>query len=144
MIITEKHYRAIEYLVEGRSITDIAKLIGVERKTIYNWMDKGEFKAELHKRKQGIKAEAEERLDSRLNLYIVELHDIAMNSKSDKVKHDSLCYLIDRILGKPTKRISNVDEDNDELNSKILDIEEIIKSLDVKEENENEVDIELA
>lgn len=133
MLITEKHCKAIELIVEGRNITDVAKIIGVERKTIYNWLEKAEFKVELHKRKQCLKLEAEERLDSRLNQYIEELHNMAMCGKSEKIKHDSLCYLVDRILGKPTSKVINIEELEQEVKDKVIDIDNIIQELDVKE-----------
>ena len=48
--LNEKQLKAIELLVQGETITDVANIIGVSRISVSNWKNNNEiFKAELNK-----------------------------------------------------------------------------------------------
>lgn len=130
MDLTEKHFDAIELIVEGRTMVDVAKIVGIGRRTLYRWMEDGNFKAELHKRKQVLETEANEKICSRLDMYVEEMHKLAMTSKSDKVKQDALTYLMDRVLGRPTSKISNIEGNSDNSGTDIIDIDFVLKEID--------------
>ncbi len=128
MIITDVHLKAIEYIIEGKSMTDIAKICGVGRATLYNWLDNKDFKAELDKQRQDIKINIEAKVVSKLGVYLDELHKIATTSKNDKERRSACEYLVDRALGKSTTRVADVSEDENK--EKIEDIDSIIADLE--------------
>lgn len=128
MIISDVHLKAIQYIIEGKSMTDIAKICGIGRATLYNWLDNKEFKAELDKQRQDIKSNVSAKITNRLDGYIDELHRIAMTSKSEKEKRAALEYLVDRVLGKATTKVADVTENGD--NDKVEDIETMIADLE--------------
>lgn len=129
MIITEKHYNAIRMILEGSNMTDVAKSCGISRTTLYNWMDDKNFKAELDKAEQGIKADLNRNIGSKVKTCIEEMFNLAINSPSDKVRHDSLAYIIDRYLGRPTKVQQDITgEEEMQTNSK-ADIQEMLKKV---------------
>lgn len=130
MIITEKHYNAIRMILEGSNMTDVAKSCGISRTTLYNWMDDKNFKAELDKAEQGIKADLNRNIGSKAKTCIEEMFNLAINSPSDKVRHDSLAYIIDRYLGRPTSKISNIDGYNHDTGAETIDIELILNEID--------------
>lgn len=128
MIITENHIKAMSYIIEGKSMTDIAKICGVGRATLYNWLDNKEFKAELEKQRQDVKNNANTEIVNKLGCYIKILHEIATTSKNDKERRAACEYLVDRALGKATTRVADVSED--ENNEKVEDIESMIADLE--------------
>ena len=128
MIITENHIKAMSYIIEGKSMTDIAKICGVGRATLYNWLDNKEFKAELEKQRQDVKNNANTEIVNKLGCYIKILHEIATTSKNDKERRAACEYLVDRALGKSTTRVADVSED--EGKEKVEDIESMIADLE--------------
>lgn len=128
MIITENHIKAMSYIIEGKSMTDIAKICGVGRATLYNWLDNKEFKAELDKQRQDVKNNANTEIVNKLGCYIKILHEIATTSKNDKERRAACEYLVDRALGKSTTRVADVSEDDNK--EKVEDIESMIADLE--------------
>ena len=63
-------------------------------------------------------------------MYVEEMHKLAMTSKSDKVKQDALTYLMDRVLGRPTSKISNIEGNSDNSGADIIDIDFVLKEID--------------
>ena len=91
-----------------------------------------EFKAEIDKSIQGIKTGVDNKIASRLPVYVEELHRLAMTSSSEKVKKDVLEYLLNRVLGTPTRVQQDITEDtNKEDNS--INIDDIVQGIELKE-----------
>lgn len=124
-MLDENKEKAITYLLKGEAITDVAKLVGVNRGTIYNWLDDEEFKAELDRRRQEIVSKGNAILLAELNSSVERIKKIAVKSKSEKVKLDANTYLIDRVLGRTTTKVeTNAPKENaDKVNDDILDQE---------------------
>lgn len=113
-MLDEKKEKAITYLLKGEGPTEVAKIVGVVRATIYNWLNMEDFKAELDERRREIVSQG--------NRYVVGnlIHnlDIVQKIADDKcaLPHDRLgagTYLIDRVLGKTTTKIENKDSNGD-------------------------------
>ena len=122
-------------IAAGERIAEIARVIGVSRQSIYNWLDNEEFKAELDKTLQRIKSEGEQRILSDLNTYIDNIKYLATKARSEKTRLDANTYLTDRVLGKTTSKLE-IKEDNKqkEENINILDeIEEFEEDTEVTE-----------
>ena len=122
MQLGEKQYKVMELIIQGETISDIAKMMKVSRGTIYNWLDDENFKADLNKQRQEIKDASKERINANIGIYIGELHKIATTSQSEKARIEASVYLLNRVLGTPTRVQQDITEDtNKEDNSINID-----------------------
>lgn len=119
-ILDDRKTLAIQHLAEGeKTKTDIAKMIGVSRQALYNWLDDDEFRAELDRRLQQRKVLVEKIIDSKLENAVDQLIDLANTTENARVKAQTLQYIIDRGLGKAINRVemttdivnTNIDDD---------------------------------
>ena len=132
MQLGEKQYKVMELIIQGETISDIAKMMKVSRGTIYNWLDDENFKADLNKQRQEIKDASKERINANIGIYIGELHKIATTSQSEKARIEASVYLLNRVLGTPTKVQQDITEDtNKEDNS--INIDDIVQGIELKE-----------
>lgn len=123
-VITQQQSDMITMLIEGHSITDIAKKLNITRNTVYAWMKRDNINAELDKRKQELKSQGNQMILKDLSTYIGNIKDLA-NDKSDKrVSLAANQYLLNRIYGNPTCTTEdNNNENNDNLNENELEKE---------------------
>lgn len=122
----------MELIIQGETISDIAKMMKVSRGTIYNWLDDENFKADLNKQRQEIKDASKERINANIGIYIGELHKIATTSSSEKARIEASVYLLNRVLGTPTRVQQDITEDiNKEDNS--INIDDIVQGIELKE-----------
>ncbi|MCU6016641.1 helix-turn-helix domain-containing protein, partial [Clostridioides difficile] len=49
--LTEDQCNMVTLLITGTTVTETARIIGVNRKTIYNWMNKEHVRKEMDRRK---------------------------------------------------------------------------------------------
>ena len=132
MQLEEKQYKVMELIIQGETISDIAKMMKVSRGTIYNWLDDENFKADLNKQRQEIKDASKERINANIGIYIGELHKIATTSQSEKARIEASVYLLNRVLGTPTRVQQDITEDaNKEDNS--INIDDIVQGIELKE-----------
>lgn len=132
MQLGEKQYKVMELIIQGETISDIAKMMKVSRGTIYNWLDDENFKADLNKQRQEIKDASKERINANIGIYIGELHKIATTSQSEKARIEASVYLLNRVLGTPTRVQQDITEDaNKEDNS--INIDDIVQGIELKE-----------
>lgn len=99
--ITVEQDKMIEMLLAGMNISDISKKLNIARSTVYTWKDKIEIKAELDKRRQGLKKTAQARIVSDVCTYVDNMRDLACSSGDIRVKFQANKYLIDQCLGAP-------------------------------------------
>ena len=132
MQLGEKQYRAMELIIQGETISDIAKMLKVSRGTIYNWLDDENFKADLNKQRQEIKNASKERINACIGIYISELHKIATTSQSEKARIEASTYLLNRVLGTPTRVQQDITVEETKENNNI-DIDSVLQEIDLKE-----------
>ncbi|NFI38784.1 helix-turn-helix domain-containing protein [Clostridium botulinum] len=123
-VLTVKQSDMITMLIEGHSITDIAKKLNVTRNTIYAWMNKDNVKVELDKRKRELATQGNQIILKDLTTYIDNIKNLA-NDRSDKrVSLAANQYLLNRIYGNPTSVVEeNSNENNDNLDTNVLEEE---------------------
>ncbi|AVP61705.1 resolvase [Clostridium botulinum] len=123
-VLTVKQSDMITMLIEGHSITDIAKKLNVTRNTIYAWMNKDNVKAELDRRKRELAHQGNQIILKDLTTYIDNIKNLA-NDRSDKrVSLAANQYLLNRIYGNPTSVVEeNSNENNDNLDTNVLEEE---------------------
>jgi DNA-binding CsgD family transcriptional regulator len=135
-MLKENQIEAIDYLVVGgHTKSEIAKIVGIGERTLYNWLNNNEFKAEMHRRadifKSTIKGEAQAYMLNKIGQAMQNIVDIANNSDSDKVRLDANIWMYEAMLGKPTAKIEQSIDSNKDDNS--VDIDTLID--DIIEEN---------
>ena len=130
--------RAIDLIIKGETLSDVARLVGVSRQTVSFWKNSDEvFKAELEKSIQGLKSQVNARILDNMTPLMDKLIKIALKSSSDKTSLDAIIYALNRVCGTPTNKTQDVTEDNDK-DSKNTNIEDMLKAL-----NDNEKVIKL-
>jgi transposase len=139
MLLNQKHLDAIEELMKGENISNIAKKLKVSRASIYNWLDDEEFKRELDKRKQVISRNALNRVNIKVNEYLEGIEKIAKTTDNDNTALTAYGMLLDRALGKATAKqeieLSNTDNNTDvdldslleDKDSNVIDLDKIAK-----------------
>ncbi|MCW6105640.1 helix-turn-helix domain-containing protein [Clostridium sporogenes] len=123
-VLTVKQSDMVTMLIEGHSITDIAKKLNVTRNTIYAWMNKDNVKAELDRRKRELAHQGNQIILKDLTTYIDNIKNLA-NDRSDKrVSLAANQYLINRVYGNPTSVVEESKENNnDNLDTNVLEDE---------------------
>ncbi|WP_035293800.1 helix-turn-helix domain-containing protein [Clostridium sp. KNHs214] len=130
--LSQQQLKAIELLLKGTSINDIATITGVSRQTISTWKNKNEvFKAELDKSLQALKSEVNNRILLNIEPLVDKLVRIALKSKSDKTSLDAIIYAINRLCGTPTNKMQDVTDTKDDNNP--INIDDMLK--EIKEDN---------
>lgn len=101
-LITEEQSCMIDYIIQGKKITDISKLIGKSRNTIYNWLELDHVKEEMEQRQQEIKKQARGKIVSKVENCIDNLYEIATTCKDVRTKFQANKFLVEQILGTAT------------------------------------------
>lgn len=126
-----RQLKAIELLASGETIRVVADSVGVNRKTIYDWLKKENFKAELDRQVKELKSNIEKKLLSNVNPFLDELTKIALYSESDKTRLDAITYCINRLVGTPTKVQQDITgEDTKENNN--IDIDSVLEEIELE------------
>ena len=113
--------KAITLYLRGDKATDIAKVIGISRTTLYDWYGNSEFKAEVEKRRDDIKIQVSNYITNDLALYVDKMRKIALTGTSDRESAGACQYLIDRVLGKTTTKLDvTAKDDTDRVNGDVL------------------------
>ena len=119
-MLNDKQLECIELLMDGVNKTAIADKIKVNRKTIYGWLEKEEFKRELDRRKQLICNSAISDLKGSTRELLDEVKKLAYTAENEGIRLQALNSLLDRTLGKATSKqdisITNNDSVNEEVN----------------------------
>ncbi|ACA54988.1 carbon monoxide dehydrogenase [Clostridium botulinum] len=132
--LSQQQLKAIELLLKGTSINDIATITGVSRQTISTWKNKNEvFKAELDKSLQALKSEVNNKILLNIEPLVDKLVRIALKSNSDKTSLDAIIYAINRLCGTPTNKTQDMTSDKD--NDKEINIDALLS--EIKEDNNN-------
>ena len=127
-----RQLKAIELLASGETVRVVADSVGVNRKTVYDWLKKENFKAELDRQVKELKSNVEKKLLSNVNPFLDELTKIALYSESDKTRLDAITYCINRLVGTPTKVQQDITGEDTKENNKI-DIDSVLEEMDLKE-----------
>lgn len=129
MVWDEKKEKALELLVANQlNDTEIAKVVGCTRQTIWEWKNKAEFTAELTKRV----LEKKKRILEFGEVILYNSYEIALNKIAYDIEHGSprnslmaAMWWAEKIGGKPTTKvdISNVTENKDTIGADALEQE---------------------
>lgn len=120
--ISLQQYDMIALYLKGENISDIAKKLNVNRKTIYNWLDKDNVKAELDKRRRDLANQANQILMKDITTYIGNIQELARDKSDKRVCLAANQYLINRLYGNPTNSIVTEDKTDNKKEDFDLDI----------------------
>ena len=126
-----RQLKAIELLASGETVRVVADSVGVNRKTVYDWLKKENFKAELDRQVKELKSNVEKKLLSNVNPFLDELTKIALYSDSDKTRLDAITYCINRLVGTPTKVQQDITGEETKENNNI-DIDSVLEEIELK------------
>ena len=126
-----RRLNAIELLASGETVRVVADSVGVNRKTVYDWLKKENFKAELDRQVKELKSNVEKKLLSNVNPFLDELTKIALYSESDKTRLDAITYCINRLVGTPTKVQQDITGEETKENNKI-DIDSVLEEIELE------------
>ena len=126
-----RQFKAIELLASGETVRVVADSVGVNRKTVYDWLKKENFKAELDRQVKELKSNVEKKLLSNVNPFLDELTKIALYSDSDKTRLDAITYCINRLVGTPTKVQQDITGEETKENNKI-DIDSVLEEIELE------------
>lgn len=126
-----RQLKAIELLASGETVRVVADSVGVNRKTVYDWLKKENFKAELDRQVKELKSNIEKKLLSNVNPFLDELTKIALYSDSDKTRLDAITYCINRLVGTPTKVQQDITGEDTKENNKI-DIDSVLEEIELE------------
>ena len=132
--LDNRQLKAIELLASGETIRVVADSVGVNRKTIYDWLKKENFKAELDRQVKELKSNIEKKLLSNVNPFLDELTKIALYSDSDKTRLDAITYCINRLVGTPTRVQQDITEEENKDNTNI-DIDSVLEEIELEKAN---------
>ena len=124
----ERQLKAIELLVSGESVSETARLVGVNRKTISDWKSREFFKAEMDRQVTELKSGIEKKILTNINPMLDKLIKIALKSDSDKTSLDAIIYSLNRIIGTPTSKVQEIKDNNTNNNQE--DIEDLLEELE--------------
>lgn len=112
-MLDERKIKAIELLIAGEhKKQDIAKLCGVSRQCLYDWIADEEFQGEFDKRIQEIKTNAKTLFNAKLNMVVDEWYKMMMDKNTEKrTKAKLLVDWVDRSLGKATTVVEDITPD---------------------------------
>lgn len=138
--LNEKQLQAIELLVKGETITDVANIIGVSRISVSNWKNNNEvFKAELSKSVQLLKSNVDSKILCNIEPLMDRLIKIALKSSSDKTSLDAIIYALNRVLGTPTNKIQDINNNDSNKESGSVNIEEMLCQINIDNKGNDNV-----
>jgi transposase len=124
MALNDRQLKVIDLYATGETVTNIAKITGVSRQTIYADLDSKDVKAGIDKCLTEMKNQAEKKLTQSVDTLVEEIKKLALTSKSEKIRSENLQYLLNRIYGTPTSKIADVTKDEDKENINSGDLEQ--------------------
>ena len=129
--LNDKQMRAIELLANGENKQTTAKLVNVNPKTIYAWLEMDVFKDELDRQVIELKKQIETKLAVQVEPLMDNLIKLALTSKDESIKLKATTYALDRLYGKATSK-QDINVTTTDKTAQLENIDDILKELDVE------------
>ncbi|MBN1040601.1 helix-turn-helix domain-containing protein [Clostridium botulinum] len=126
-LLSDEQSNMIDYLIEGKSISDISRILNKSRSTIYKWIELDQVQTEIEIRKTGIKKQARSKIASKVGGCLENIIEIANTSKDVKTKLAANKYICDQFLGSPTSK--QEEEQKAEDRTITIDIEDMLEEI---------------
>lgn len=99
-MINEPKKTAINLILQGLPKADIAKVLNVNRSTLYVWLNETDFISEMETQRKKLLQNARKKLTNRVDTYLDILHKLAITSTDEKIQALTTMYLLDHIIEK--------------------------------------------
>ncbi|NFO47244.1 helix-turn-helix domain-containing protein [Clostridium botulinum] len=126
-LLSDEQSNMIDYLIEGRSISDISRILNKSRSTIYNWIELDQVQTEIEIRKTGIKKQARSKIASKVGGCLENIIEIANTSTDVRTKLAANKYICDQFLGSPGTTKEEKEETID--TNKPVDINSLLEEI---------------
>ncbi|MBZ1008638.1 helix-turn-helix domain-containing protein, partial [Clostridioides difficile] len=113
-------------------VTETARIIGVNRKTIYNWMNKEHVRKEMDRRKQELTNQGNLMILKDLDSYINNIKELASDKSDKRVMLAANQYLINRIYGTPTSTVIQAEDNSVGMGMDATEIEAAIAKIRIR------------
>lgn len=117
--LTVQQQRVLTSLLEGKSISDAAKLHNVARQTVHNWMNAPQFQAAFNKGRLEIASEAISKLIAALDICVTGVIHLAKTAEDEPTRLRA-CLAIPTML--------NEISEHHVINERLLKLEEGINA----------------
>jgi hypothetical protein len=124
-MLDDRQIRAVEAKAKGDTITDMAKVAGVSRNTIYEWLKLEAFNTEVVRFQQEFISQAQGRLKVAAQDAADEMIKLLKKGKYEKTRLSAAQDILDRNLGKATSRLEVDDsrKGKDNVSADVLEAE---------------------
>lgn len=129
--MNDKQERIVELYLQGETITNIAKIVGLSRMSIYNNLKDKKVKAAIDEGLASSRKNISDKITASSEVYINELAKIALTSKDEKLRAQCLQYMLDHTIGKATTKIEQTASSSDK--NEVVDIDDMLKELDLED-----------
>lgn len=121
--------RFVEIYLTGMPMTDIANTLGVNRSTVYDWLNRDDVKAEVESRQREIRDAGMQFIKARYYKYLNNIDKLCDNFEDKRTALASNQFMVEKMDGKNTAKLevkdtSREDEPVDVL-AEIEDFEEL-------------------
>lgn len=141
-MITQQQSEMIDYIIAGNNKTETAKLLGVSRNTVYDWLKIKEVQEEKKKRIEEIKADTRTSLTPKVKNVFDEIYKLAINCKDNRVKFQACKYICDQVIGAPSIDKSVQEDEKKDITVTLFDddpsVDDMLAKIEEKEININE------
>ena len=137
-MLSDKQIEAINMLLEGKQKTQIAKDLGIQRSTLYKWLDNKEFIATMDERRNNFLKQTMDDMKSDVKDILGEVKKLGYTAESESVRLQALNSILDRVLGRASTKTELSIEKTTE---KDIDLKELDTLLD---NNSSDNDVENA
>lgn len=133
--IDRRKIQLAEMMIEGRSKTETARILGISRPTLYDWLKDPDVQKLIKQGQQDLIESGHNYLINRFKLYLDELDKVALTSEDARTKNSALQYLIDRVAGKVPTKIETTEKEKDSVTDDILN--QAINDIDNDNDSDN-------
>jgi len=102
--------RVVAALAEGKTETEAARLVGVNRTTIYRWHQEADFVAELNRLKREYLAEHRAKLRTLLDKATETLESCLQRPEGDMLKMKAAMFLVSQLAPRAYETIGPITE----------------------------------
>ena len=123
-MLDERQVKAIESKVLGGNISEMARIAGVTRNTIYKWIELEEFKAEVGRCQQEFISSTIQIITAYAPKNAMKLIKLADSTTSRKIELDARLALLNKTMPNTTKiSIDDGRDSKDKVDVDVLDAE---------------------
>ena len=128
-MLSDKQIQAANMLLEKKKKTDIARDLGIQRSTLYSWIDNEEFKLFMDKRREELLKATMNDMKSDIGVLIDQVKKIALTSDNENTRLTACQMILDRVLGKAVAK-SEIELNTNDNATNEVDLDSLLEDKD--------------